>query len=75
MGGDANETQYAPLLEPEYSHNWMHLLATMDVPEKRGTCLVKNESDLESIVVRLYMIKLVRHDKKLNSVLLIKPNL
>lgn len=26
MGGDANETWYAPLLEPEYSHNWMHLL-------------------------------------------------
>ena len=25
IGGDADETWYAPLPEPEYSHNWMHL--------------------------------------------------
>ena len=46
MGGDANETWYAPLLEPEYPHNWMHLLANMDVLEKRETHLVKDESGL-----------------------------
>ena len=75
MGGDANETWYAPLLEPEYLHNWMHLLATIDVPKKRGTCLVKEESDSESIVVPLCMINLVRHYKKLNNTSLVKPNL
>ena len=34
VGGDADETWYASLLELEYSHNWMHLLATIDLPEK-----------------------------------------
>ena len=33
-GGDVDETWYASLPEPEYSHNWMHLLATIDIPEK-----------------------------------------
>ena len=75
MGGDADETWYAPLPEPEYSHNWMHLLATIDIPKKRGTHMVKGESSLEGIVVPLCMINLVKHDKKLNSALPIKPNL
>ena len=34
VGGDADETWYASLPKPEYSHNWMHLLATIDIPEK-----------------------------------------
>ena len=34
VGGDADETWYASLPESEYSHNWMHLLATIDLPEK-----------------------------------------
>ena len=33
-GGDADETWYASLPEAEYSHNWMHLLATIDLPKK-----------------------------------------
>ena len=37
--------------------------------------LIKDESGSESIVVPLYMINLVRHDKKLNNALLVKPNL
>ena len=75
MGGDADETWYAPLLEPEYLHNWMHLLATIDVLEKVGTHMVKDKSGLESTVVPLRMINLVRHDKKLNNALPVKPNL
>ena len=51
MGADANETWYVPLPEPKYLHNWMHLLATIDVLEKRGTSLVKDESSSEGIVV------------------------
>ena len=51
----------------------MHLLATIDVPKKRGTRLVKDESS--SKVVSLHMINFVRHDKKLNNTLLLKPNL
>ena len=69
MGGGANKIWYAPLSEPEYLHNWIHLLATIDVPEIRETRLVKDESGLESTVVTLCMINLVRHDKKLNNVL------
>ena len=53
----------------------MHLLATIDVLKKRGTHLVKDESGLESTIVPLCMINLVRHDKKLNNALLVKPNL
>ena len=75
MGGDADETRYTPLAKPKYSHNWMHLLASMDLPTKRGTRLVKCESGLDSTVVPLRMINLVRHDKKLNNVVPIKPNL
>ena len=56
MGGDANETWYTPLPEPEYSHNWMHLLATIDIPRKRGTHMVKNKSSSEDIIVPLRMI-------------------
>ena len=74
-GGDANETWYASLPEPEYSHNWMHLLATIDLLEKRGTHMVKNESGLEGTIVPLRMINLVKHDKKLSSALPVKPNL
>ena len=60
MGGDADETWYASLPEPEYSHNWMHLLATIDTPEKRGTHMVKDESGSEGTIVPLRMIKLVK---------------
>ena len=59
MGGDADETWYASLPEPEYSHNWMHLLATIDLPEKRGTHMVKDEGDSGGTIVPLRMIKLV----------------
>ena len=75
MGGDANETWYASLPKPEYSHNWMHLLATIDIPKKRGTHMVKDESGSEGMIVPLCMINLVKHDKKLSSALPIKPNL
>ena len=75
MGVDADETWYAPVFEPKYSHNWMHLLAIIDMPEKRETRLVKDESGSESTVVPLHMINLIRHDKKLNNALLVKPNL
>ena len=75
MGGDADETWYASLPEPEYSHNWMHLLATIDVSDKRGTCLIQDESSSEGTVVPLKMINLVKHDKKLSNALPIKPNL
>ena len=47
LGDDADEKWYAPLPEPKYSHNWMHLLATIDIPEKRGTHMVKYESGSE----------------------------
>ena len=53
----------------------MHLLATMDVLEKRGTRLVKDESGSESTTVSLHMINLVKHDKNLSSALPTKPNL
>ena len=43
VGGDADETWYASLPEPEYSHNWMHLLATINVPERRETHTLKDE--------------------------------
>ena len=75
MGGDADETWYASLPEPKYSHNWMHLLVTIDIPEKRGTHMVKDESGLEGTIVPLCMINLVKHDKKLSSALRVKPNL
>ena len=75
MGGDADETWYASLPELEYSHNWMHLLATIDIPEKRGTHMVKDESGSEGTIVPLCMINLVKHDKKLSSALPVKPNL
>ena len=55
-----DETWYASLHEPEYSHNWMHLLATIDIPEKRGTHMVKDESGSEGTIVPLRMIKLVK---------------
>ena len=44
VGGDVDETWYASLPESEYSHNWMHLLATIDIPEKQETHIVKGES-------------------------------
>ena len=59
MGGDADETWYASLPEPEYSHNWMDLLATIDIPEKRGTHMAKDESGSEGTIVPLRMSKLV----------------
>ena len=46
-----DETWYSPLPKPKYSHNWMHLLATIDIPEKRGTHLVQEESVLEGTIV------------------------
>ena len=69
------KTWYAPLPKLEYSHNWMHLLATIDILEKIGTHMVKNESSSEGTVVLLRMINLVKHYKKLNSALPIKSNL
>ena len=75
VGGDADETWYASLLEHECSHNWMHLLTTIDLPEKRGTHMVKDESSLEGTIVPLRMIDLVKHDKKFSSALPVKPNL
>ena len=60
MGGDADETWYASLPEPEYSHNWMHLLATIDIPEKKETHMVKDESGFEGTILPLCMIKLVK---------------
>ena len=75
VGGDADETWYASLPELEYSHNWMHLLATIDLPEKRGTHMVKDESGSEGTIVPLRMINLVKHEKKLSSALPVKPNL
>ena len=56
LGGDVDETWYASLLEPKYSHNWMHLLATIDILEKRGTHMVKDESGSEGTVLPLRMI-------------------
>ena len=53
----------------------MHLLATINVPKKRGTHLVKDESGSGSTIVPLHMINLVRHDTKLSNALPIKPNL
>ena len=53
----------------------MHLLATIDIPEKRGTQMVKDESGSEGTIVPLRMINLVKHEKKLSSALPIKPNL
>ena len=75
MGGDADETWYACLPEPEYSHNWMHLLATIDILERRGTHMVKDESGSEGTIVSLRMINLVKHDKKLSNALPVKSNL
>ena len=51
MGGNADETWYASLVEPEYSHNWMHLLATIDIPKKRETCLVQDGIAFEGTIV------------------------
>ena len=53
----------------------MHLLATIDIPEKRGTHMVKDEGDLEGTIVPLRMINIVKHGKRLNSALPVKPNL
>ena len=75
MGGDADETWYASLPEPEYSHNWMHLLASIDIPEKRGARMAKDESGSEGMIVPLHMINLVKHDMKLSSAVPVKPNL
>ena len=75
MGGNADETSYTSLPEPEYSHNWMHLLATIDISKKRRTHMVKDESSSEGTIVPLRMINLVEHNKKLNSPLPVKPNL
>ena len=70
-----DETWYASLLEPEYSHNWMHFLATINLLEKRGTHIVKGESGSEGMIVPLRMINLVKHNRKLSSALPVKPNL
>ena len=70
-----DETWYASLPELEYSHNWMHLLTTMDLHEKRGTHMIKDESGSEGTIVPLHMINLVKHDMKLSSALPVKPNL
>ena len=51
VGGDPDETWYTSLPEPEYSHNWMHLLATIDIPEKRGTRMAKDDSGSEGTIV------------------------
>ena len=75
MGVDADETWYASLPKSEYLHNWMHLLATIDKLEKRGTHMVKDESGSEGTIVPLCMINLVKHDKMHSSALPIKPNL
>ena len=53
----------------------MHLLATIDVPKKIETQLVKDESSSKSTTVPLCMINLVRHDKKFINALSVKPNL
>ena len=53
QGGDIDITWYAPFPELEYSHKWMHLLATIDIPQKGGTCLVQDESGSDGLVVPL----------------------
>ena len=72
MGGDVDETWYASLPELEYSHNWMHLLSTIDIPEKRETQMVKDGSGSEGMIFPLRMINLMKHDKKLSSALPMK---
>ena len=75
VGGDVDETWYASLPKSEYLHNVMHLLTTIDLLEKQGTRMVKGESGSEETIVPLHMINLVKHEKKLNSALLVKLNL
>ena len=53
----------------------MHLLATIDIPKKQGTHMVKGESGSKGMIVPLRMINLVKHEKKLSSALPLKPNL
>lgn len=50
---------YVPLLEPKYSKNWMHLLATLDLLTTRRTHITMFEEELQKVVSPINTITIV----------------
>ena len=79
-GIDQDAKWYVALLEPEYSHNWMHLLATTDLPNNQGTQFAtkkeaNQKSSDEETIVPLRMFNLLKQPQKYEGVVHVKSNL